>query len=382
MWSMLPPSLRYGPARVPGARSRTLALVALVAAVAGCADPADRAAKARIFSPEEPAEDLQRAKEPLAVRDAATDPAVFRRLLTMSRLEATRRLGAHRATTTVQFRWTRAGRTVALTEKDELVTDASGQFRAVTTNDQDAGLEVVWVDGRAYAKSRYGPFRARRMDRAQQDAWRDRATPALGTIDGLFQRRLHLSPLGPADKGGRPALKFALLLGEPWGPDGSPRGLPPMSFGHFRVPGEDKARAGPDPDTARRLDFERRRVPEKVSGELLVDEATGVVLAATVKARFNVPGLPQEPAAALDLEVAFDVVPDASARVAAPADVTQARLAHAVNNPLWFLGDGAAPARAEEDEPAGADPVADPGTDDDADVTTPATTPVKKPAGR
>jgi hypothetical protein len=286
----LPPPMKPRlPVRLPTARTpaRPVAGVALaaLALLAGCTDKVDRLAKERIFSPEEPAAELQRAKAPLAVKDAATDPAVFKRLLTMDRLEATRRLGGHRATTTLRLKWTRAGRTVTLAEEDRLQIDAEGRFRATSTNDEDAGLEVVWVDGKAFARSRYGPFRTRRIDRAQQDEWRNQATPGLATTYALFGRRLRLAPLGSGTRGGRPGERFSFVLGEPWGEPDARADVPPVSFGQQRIAGEEGLKAGPDADTARRLDFEQRRVPESVSGELFVDEATGVVLQASARSR-------------------------------------------------------------------------------------------------
>lgn len=326
---------------------------ALLLALCACADPVDQAAKARIFSPEEPAEDVLRAREAIAADRAGMDAAVERRILRMDRLEAARRLGAHKAVTTVKFAWIREGRTVALAEKHELAVDAEGQFRAVSTNDQDAGLEVVYAGGRAYVKSRYGPFRLRRMDGAQQDAWRDRATPAAATLSGLLGDRLRLSDAKPVRVKDRPARRWALGLGD--APAGVPAAelppLPPVAYGRYRAPGEDKLLPGPDPDTARRLQFGERRTPQAVSGSLLVDDATGVLLALDAKARFEVAAADGAPAR-LDLELALEVSPEAKVAVEAPAEVAAERIAHAVKEPLWFLGASAPAASKPEDAEA------------------------------
>jgi hypothetical protein len=330
-------------------RPSTPILLAAALALA-CTDAADKAAKARVFSPEEPAEELLRAREPIAVDRLAQDPAVLARVVAMDRMEATRRLGAHRALTTVRFTTRRGDRAVGLSERHELATDASGQFRAVSTNDQDTGLEVVFAGGRAYVKSRYGPFRTRRMDRAEHDAWRNRATPALGTLAALAAGRLTVSAPEPVP-GARAAHRFKLGLGEARGAPAAAKSLPPPQYGTHKAPGDEKPRPGPDPDTALRLAFAEKRQVTLLEGDLVVDDATGVVLASKGKMRLSVPG--EGEAAALELDYAFEVTPDASVSVEAPSEVAPARIAHAINAPLWFLDGGAAPAKAAEEGPAG-----------------------------
>jgi hypothetical protein len=350
---------------------RRPALLLLVPLALACTDQADKAAKARVFSPEEPAEELLRAKEPIAVDRLAGDAGLLARVVSMDRLEATRRLGAHRAVTTVRFSARRGERTVGLSEKHELATDAQGQFRAVSTNDQDTGLEAVFAGGRAYVKSRYGPFRTRRMDRSEHDAWRNRATPAVSTLAQLAGGRLRAS--SPEVAGGsRPAHRFKLALGEATGARAAST-LPAPVYGTHKAPGDDKPRPGPDPDTALRLAFSEQRQVTSIEGDLVVDDATGVVLASKAKVRLAVPGEGGE--ATVELEYAFEVTPDAAVAVEAPAEVAPTRIAHAINDPLWFLNGGAAPARPAEEEPAGE-------SDDEPEATAAPAEPARKPAPR
>jgi hypothetical protein len=346
----------------------------LAAALAlACTDAADKAAKARVFSPEEPAEELLRAREPIAVDRLAQDPAVLARVVAMDRMEATRRLGAHRAVTTVRFTTRRGARAVSLSERHELATDASGQFRAVSTNDQDTGLEVVYAGGRAYVKSRYGPFRTRRMDRSEHDAWRNRATPALGTLAALAAGRLTVSA-PEAVRGARAAHRLKLGLGEARGGPAADKSLPPPQYGTHKATGDERPRPGPDPDTALRLAFAEKRHVTSLEGELVVDDATGVVLASKGKVQLSVPG--EGEAAALELEYAFEATPDAAVTVEAPSEVAPARISHAITAPLWFLDGGAAPAKAAaEEEPAGE-------AGDDEPEAAAAPEPPRKPAQR
>jgi hypothetical protein len=323
-----------------------LAIAALLA-LAACADPADRAAKTRVFSPEEPDPALLRAKEPIDVTKADTSAAVLSRVLTMDRLEAARRLGAHRALTTIRFNLRRGDRTVSLSEKHELWIDADGQYRAVTTNDQDAGLEVIYAGGQAFVKNRYGPFRLRRMDRAQQDAWRDRATPALATLASFVGDRLRLAA-GPTVEEGRPRHRYTWALGDAAAAPAPSVAVAP-AFGTYRLPGDETVHPGPDPDTARRLDFAARKEIRALTGTLDLDDAAGVAVASQARLRAEVAG--EGGPATLELEFAYEAILDPAVKITPPTEVAPARIAHAINEPLWFLGPGAA-APKSEDEPA------------------------------
>lgn len=313
---------------------RALFVLALIAVA--CADEADRAAKARIFSPEDPAPDLQRAAEALDSSGASSDPALWKRLWTMDRLEATRRLGAHKATTKVSLKWTRAGRTVDLVEEYKFETDANGDFRAVIQNDEDAGLEFVWAGGEAFAKSRFGPFRRRRIDRAQQDVWRDQATGALRTAFELGNGRLRATPAGPIDVRGRSGHRFALALGEQWGEAEAASDAPPVLFGQVRD-AKGALVTGPDDDTRRRLDFDRHVKPESVAGHVVFDAKTGVILEGRLQGRYAVPE-GDEAGARLALDIVFDVRPDEAVKVEKPAKIADTNIPHAVKDPLGFLG--------------------------------------------
>lgn len=327
-------------------------LLALIALAPGaCADAADRAAKARIFSPEEPPSAILRAREPLDVSAAGGNAAIWQRIWRMDRREVTERLGAHTAAADVKFRWTRAGRTVALAEEQRFETDGAGQFRARISNDQEGGLEFVWAGGQAFARSRYGEFRLRRVDRAQHDAWRDQATAAPRTVWELFDRRLRGTVAGRTTHEGRPAVKYALVLGEPLGEAEPEPDLPPVLYGLVKDAAGEKLVPGPDVDTARRLEFDRRRLPERLTGEAVLDERTGVLLRLDAKARFSMPG-GDGPGATLDLDATYAVEPKPALVIEPPKKVHTPKLPHAVNKPLWFLGDDAPAAATTPAEPA------------------------------
>lgn len=322
--------------------------VALVLA-AGCSNKLDQAAKARIFSPEEPAADIQRAAESIQVPDAASDGALWDRLWRMDRLEVTHRIGAHRAHGTVHFKWSLGDREVALGEEQLFETDAAGDFHATSTNTQDGGLEFIWTDGKAYARNRFGPFHERRTDRAQQDTVREQATSALRTAFELFGRRLHGTAAGTGHSNGHSGTRFTLSLGPAWGPVDDSTAPPPV-YGQTRATPHDPLKPGPDADTAHRLAFDQHEEPVRVSGEILVDES-GVILKASLKSHFQMFEKGAKTPALLDLDITYDLEPKSAITIAAPKDIVALKLPHVVNDPLWFTrANAAAPAHDEEDE--------------------------------
>jgi len=336
-------------------RRASTVLVALVAS--GCADAADRAAKARIFSPEEPALEVRRAQEKLDVAAAATNAETWQRIFRMDAREAAQRLGSYTARADVTSRWTTGGTSTApQAEKTTLVALTEGPFHLTLEIDPDSGLEFVWVGGQAFARSRFGPFRARRVDRAQHDAWRDQGLGAVRALHQLFDGRLKGSVVGTADVAGRRAVKFALLLDD-GAADKPVAGVLPPTFGKVRranaETGESTLVDGPDLDTTRRLAFDRLRVPKSVQGELLVDEASAVIVGLTATAAFDIPASSGDPAAKLVLDVKHSVRATPTAQVAAPKDVVTPKMPHVVKDPLGFhpvLGQKSAPGAASTSE--------------------------------
>lgn len=337
----------------------TFSVRALAAALAllafACTSEADRQAKQRIFSPEDPSPDIVRAAESLDVAGAESTPELWNRLMRMDRLESTRRLGAHEAKTKVTFRWKRAGAVVALTEEAEFATDASGHFKALLTNDEDAGLEFIWTDGRAFAKSRYGPFRERRIDRAQHDVWRNRATGSLQEVFELYDGQLRPRAEGRVAHAGRDARRYSFVLGERFGEAAPERDLPPRVFPKFKN-AEGELVTGPDDDTARRIAFAERRIPRSAKGEVIIDDTTGVILKARLEGTFTVAdpriGDAVGEEAELVVTVDFLVTPKDGVKISPPEQVVSTAIPHGLKDPLSFLGDAKpaqAPAEPEDD---------------------------------
>ncbi|HET9452387.1 MAG TPA: hypothetical protein VFO83_15970 [Aggregicoccus sp.] len=263
-----------------------LAVVTLSLALPACQDPVDKAAKERIFSPEDPPKTVTAAAEPLPPGDVAEDARVARRILGMDTAEATERLGPHLYTADLVTEWVGGTGGVKLTEKRTLRAGAggvAGDFHGVVENSRDQGLEVLRVDGKVYARNRYGTFRQRTRDRGMAERTRAELTGALHDFDELFRGRLKLSPLGTGTHEGRSVQRYGVSLA-------------PMTPGAATPPDEAELPAalapknGQDETTRRRAAFFALREPRSLQGEVWVDARTSVVLKASLDGRLSVPG--------------------------------------------------------------------------------------------
>lgn len=258
--------------------------------LAACADGRDKAAKARIFSAEDPPQAVSAALERLPPQEVAERPELARRILGMGAAEATERLGPHRYAASFDWEWTRAGRSVRLKETRELLAargGVAGDFRAVMSNSNNAGLEVRRVSGQVYARSTWGSqgegkFRQRQRDRGIAERIREEAAGALRDVDELFLGRVKLTAVSSSEHtasvAGRTAWKYSVSLGEPVA-EAAGSAFPPVVT----------SKSGADGTTLRRRHFYEERVPTSLQGEVLVDLETSVVLKAHVVGRLSVP---------------------------------------------------------------------------------------------
>jgi len=260
-------------------------LTAGLVLLAACSNPVDRAAKERIFSPEDPPAVVASAKEALDPQKLASDPKLARRVIDMGPAEVTERLGPHRYSAEVTFTWTAGKDSVKLTE-NRLLESASGgvagDFHARLDNSRDQGLEVIRARGQVFARSKYGKYRLRLRDRGMAERTRDETAGALRELDGLFQGRLELALEGPTTVEGRAAVRYTVKLADAPATVKGTRGETPPAVAY--------SRGGLDEDTGRRQRFIDQRQPKKLSGEVLVDAATAVVVRAHLDGMLAVPG--------------------------------------------------------------------------------------------
>jgi hypothetical protein len=337
---------------------RTVAIALALGASFACKRSEDQAAKQRIFSPEDPPGTLAGAKDAIDARRLADDPKLAERVLRMPQAEIAARLGAHRAETRVQFAWFRGagmaadgggGTDVSLSEQSALVQAANGDFSVKEENDRNQGFELVWVKGEAYVRGLFGPFRKRRTDRTDPDRVRDLALGALPTFDRLA-RGLQLKLATESTVEGRRVVRYQVAGGNARPKEQERKDLPPVEY-----PAQPGGAAGPDGDTARRLELWAKEEPVRLSGTVVVDVATGAPLGADLQGHFKVPG---ESGAAAELDVHSVLATSAIGKdpgLKAPEYDPEPSVPHAVKDPLRFLGKAPAAAAPAAEEPAADD---------------------------
>jgi hypothetical protein len=290
---------------------RGLCAVALAALLSGgCADHGDREAKARIFSPEEPARPVLAASEPIDVDALGRDPALAQRVLGMSASEAVQRLGPHRLAAQASFQWTIDKQTIALSEKRLVELAAADKFYLRSENDHDNGYEIVRLGEKTFVKPKYHKYRQRDRDRGQSSRLCDEVYGLLKSASSLTGSRLGLVPSGADTVAGRSAQRFMFTLLK----------APVAEAGTTKLPPIELAAAGPDKQTRLRLDFASRRTPKTVEGTLWVDRQTGVPLKSELTATIGVPAEDSGAEALLTIKMSHSVDGIGSISVNAPED--------------------------------------------------------------
>ena len=334
-------------------RSPRIAFLLALSALCACKRSEDQAAKARIFSPEDPASAQPDAKDQLDATLLADDPKLAGRVLRMPQAEVAARLGPHRAETRVQFAWFRGpglpdgGSDVTLAEQSALAQGPNGDFLVRQENDRNQGFELIRAKGEVYVRGLFGPFRKRRTDRTEPERVRELAMGALPTFDRLA-RGAKLKLAGEGTVEGRRVVRYQVVGGGNRTEETDLRELPPIQYPQ----GADGKKA-PDPDTARRLELWAKEEPTQLSGTVVVDKQTGVAVGADLQGHFRVPGNPGS-AAELHLHsflTTSDIGKDPGIK---PPEVEPApSVPHAVKDPLRFLGKApAAPGVPSTEEPA------------------------------
>ena len=137
------------------------------------------------------------------------------------------------------------------------------------------GKEVVYAGGMTYARGRFAPFRERPTDHGRDARrFRDESFTLIGDLARLCGPSLQLTPAGLATHLGRTGRRFTVGLAA------APAAAPPADGRAF-------GGGGVDPDTRRHLAFLEGRQPLAARGELLLDEATGVLLKGQLSGAFS-----------------------------------------------------------------------------------------------
>jgi hypothetical protein len=272
------PGIAYLRRRMP----RRLLALALVTAVAlstsgGCSRSSDRDLRAKAL-----------AAAPGGAQARAVDLERPLEALRLSADDAAARAGSFAWEAQVSWTVARPGATpVHLVERHRVRQLASGEFEVSADLDPGAGpgsetgKQVVYAGGMTYARGKWAPFRERPTDRGRgARRARDESFRMAADLADLYGPALSAEPSGEVSYLGRRARRFVLSLTS--APPPKPRPPPPaLPDGRY------------DDATRKRLDFLDGRVPTALSGELLLDAATGVPLSVSLRGAFSQQSDPQ-----------------------------------------------------------------------------------------
>ncbi len=263
--------------RDPGPWSPALGLLLLLAGPIGCGDKLE--AHLGKFMPPASERTVDHGPPP-DVYSLGEKTEVADRLAAMTFAEVADRLGAHRHRSEVKFRFSSSNHHYAsLTEKVLIVQAANGDFRIMVDNDGGQGYELVSSGGQLWIRNRYGKFHARSELDGIHIKQRDAAYDAWGAMHRLFRGRLRFTKQGLARHFGRDGLRYAIGLSSdaPRLPGTPAQPQVPAGVTQYVYPVE------PTPsDTDRWRDA---AVPVSVSGSLVADLDTGVLLKADLTGR-------------------------------------------------------------------------------------------------
>lgn len=295
------------------------------------------------------------AEEALDIGNLTTDTEVRRRVLWMPAAEMAHRLGSFSANNTVNMAWRREDQRVELQESMILQQAKNGDFRVVSENDAELGMELRSVQGKVYVQNRRGKFFERRADCSRPLAWRETSMEQLQAVLTLARGKVALAELGATTYEGRSGKRFAVTSAvEPVaGAEPPPR----PEWAHDPIYPED----GPDDSLRYRLAVMERGELESVSGDLVVDTLTGVPLRFSIRAKVTVPAPEGEgEPARLDLKIARRLSGiGASQLVERPEHEPFSRRPRALMDPLDWWPDAVAAKKAAAEEKAAAEKAAE-----------------------
>ncbi len=335
---------------ITSAMRRALALSLLACALGGCTTRAgtpDRDLGGLVTSTTE-------APRPIDV-GRLTEPAELLRAASQSQAVITAAVGGHVVKLTSTSTITEAGAAAQppLTVTTAVEVTRAGEFHALSDNSADYGDEITFVGGALYLRPRYARWHRRPPTTpAEPLALRDRLLGELAATLDLLAPGLSITAAGDAAVGGRPGKKFTLTQAA------SPRPTAdePLSQRAWR----------------------KARTVDGVRGEVVVDAATGAVLAATVGGTVHFTRDGRTFAMALDLKQDTSSLGADPAIVAPPADQTvdtPVRLGEVADRDQ--LLEGFAPPIGETAQPSTGAPTAAPAPPPPS--PTPSPTPTPKP---
>lgn len=315
-----PPPVPSASTLVPSWR---LVVVGVAAALVLAAPPActcQRAenieAKARLSTPAPPDPSVKAADDAIDV-DALTDANVMRRVVRMEGQEIAARLRSFVMTSSGELTFGRAGdgAEVRSSESTRMVQGlpradgSSGDFSIDLVTGDGSEMRLAYVNEVFFLKNNNGRWRLSRDPQGERNGYRSDALGVWRSFYDLVSHALVVERVGAQTAGGRPVVKYRLSL-----PDRSAEARlagAQLAPAPTSVPGPDGGTVDEPPEQKRARVRERmskwrqRAVPAGGAGELVVDEATGVVTGVTFAGAMVVGDGPDP--SRLEVKIAFSI---------------------------------------------------------------------------
>ncbi|HLU68214.1 MAG TPA: hypothetical protein VKZ63_18145 [Kofleriaceae bacterium] len=192
------------------------------------------------------------------VARAAKEPAELLRAAALTHAQLSALLGPHQVSGRSHLEVREGNELVESLDEDlSIQLDADGNYHAVSSNSQDYGRDVYFVDGALYLRPRYGKFHRRQPNQSTEpDRIRSEMFGSAAAHLELLAPGLAVADGGTVEVASRPARLVKLSTGKV---------------------------ADPPPQRTTQRQWRESAVVKEVSGEIALDEKTGAPLRARVQ---------------------------------------------------------------------------------------------------
>ncbi|RJO68688.1 MAG: hypothetical protein C4523_07315 [Myxococcales bacterium] len=266
---------------------RTILLLAGIGALwalSACSKEDSETAKQRVLDKKDVAEEVETRKVALTPIDLAKIPADVKELekvLLMTQEETAERLKPYRFEAQVSYVTERPGKSVTLTEKEEMKQAVNGDFHLQVSNDKARTFELFWVGGKLFERMGESSFREATSG-GKHLFWREKVSGTLDRFYKYFRGHLTFHLPTPETYEGRQALKLTFAL--------DPNGKTPQDDleTNYNYPDQYAISAIA---VDKMLNKNRKRVSrfEEAEGYLIVDSQSATILAYKLHGRYIVP---------------------------------------------------------------------------------------------